>query len=196
MKDLSGGERNRLHLATLLEERRQPAAARRAHERPRRRHPARARRGARQLRRLRGRDQPRPLVPRPHRHPHAGLRGRQPGGLVRGELPGLRGRPASAGSAPTPTSRTGSSTASSRHEKGAGPGRAGPAHGGAARRRQPRPGEAQGLRHRTRPASCRPPGCARSTRSSPPSSAPPRTRSWCTSIAACPRARPSKSWRT
>ena len=41
--DLSGGERNRLHLAKLLQARRQPAAARRADERPRRRHAARAR---------------------------------------------------------------------------------------------------------------------------------------------------------
>ena len=41
--DLSGGERNRVHLAKLLKQRRQPAAARRAHQRPRRRHPARAR---------------------------------------------------------------------------------------------------------------------------------------------------------
>ena len=37
--------------------------------------------------------QPRSLVPRPHRHPHPRLRGRQPGGVVRRQLPGLRGRP-------------------------------------------------------------------------------------------------------
>ena len=49
------------------------------------------------LRRLRRDHQPRPLVPRPHRYPHAGLRGRQPGGVVRGQLPGLRGRPAGLG---------------------------------------------------------------------------------------------------
>ena len=67
-----------------------------------------------ELRRLRRGHQPRPLVPRPHRHPHPGLRGRQPGGLVRGQLPGLRGRPAAAGWAPRPTSPTASSTASSR----------------------------------------------------------------------------------
>ena len=36
--DLSGGERNRVHLAKLLQDRRQRAAARRADERPRRRH--------------------------------------------------------------------------------------------------------------------------------------------------------------
>ena len=56
--DLSGGERNRLHLAKLLRTRRQPAAARRAHERPRRRHAAGARGRARALRRLRGGHQP------------------------------------------------------------------------------------------------------------------------------------------
>ena len=78
------------------QERRQPAAAGRADQRPRRRHAARARRGAGQLRRLRGRDQPRPLVPRPHRHAHPRVRRRQPGGVVRGELPGLRGRPEAA----------------------------------------------------------------------------------------------------
>ncbi len=93
VKDLSGGERNRLHLAKLLEERRQPAAARRADQRPRRRHAARARGGAARVRRLRRGDQPRPLVPRPHRDPHPRLRGRLEGGLVRGQLPGLRGRP-------------------------------------------------------------------------------------------------------
>ena len=36
---------------------------------------------------------PRPLVPRPHRHPHAGLRRRQQRRVVRGQLPGLRGGP-------------------------------------------------------------------------------------------------------
>ena len=75
------------------QDRLQPAAAGRADQRPRRRHAAGARRRAAQLRRLRRRDQPRPVVPRPHRHAHAGLRRRQPGGVVRGELPGLRGRP-------------------------------------------------------------------------------------------------------
>ena len=59
------------------EDRRQPAAARRADQRPRRRHPARARGGAARIRRLGHGHQPRPLVPRPHRDAHAGLRGRQ-----------------------------------------------------------------------------------------------------------------------
>ena len=43
--------------------------------------------------RLRGGDLPRPLVPRPHRHARAGLRGRLAGDLVRGQLRGLRGAP-------------------------------------------------------------------------------------------------------
>ena len=41
--DLSGGERNRVHLAKLLKSGRQRAAARRADQRPRRRHAAGAR---------------------------------------------------------------------------------------------------------------------------------------------------------
>ena len=63
---------------------------------------------------LRRGHQPRPLVPRPDRHPHARLRGREPGGLVRGQLRGLRGRPARSASAPTPSSRTASATSRSR----------------------------------------------------------------------------------
>jgi energy-dependent translational throttle protein EttA len=55
---------------------RQRAAARRAVQRPRRRDAARARRRAARVPRLRDGDQPRPLVPRPHRHAHPGLRGR------------------------------------------------------------------------------------------------------------------------
>ena len=109
---LSGGERNRVHLAKLLRTRLEPAAARRADQRPRRRHAARARGRAPRVRRLRRRDQPRPLVPRSHRHAHPRLRGRLRGGVVRGQLPGLRGGPAGAASARRPTSRTASSTAS------------------------------------------------------------------------------------
>ena len=37
-------------------------------------------------------DQPRPLVPRPHRHPHPGRRRRQPVDLLQRQLPGVRGR--------------------------------------------------------------------------------------------------------
>jgi sulfate-transporting ATPase len=50
---LSGGERGRLHLAKTLMHRRQRAAARRTVQRPRRRNPARARRRAARIRRLR-----------------------------------------------------------------------------------------------------------------------------------------------
>ena len=70
----------------------EPAPARRADQRPRRGHAAGARGSAGELRGLRGGDQPRPLVPGPHRHAHAGVRGREPGGVVRGQLSGLRGR--------------------------------------------------------------------------------------------------------
>ena len=73
--------------------RRQPAAARRADQRPRRRHHAGPGGGAARLRRIGHGDQPRPLVPRPHLHPHPRLRGRQQGGLERRQLAGLRGRP-------------------------------------------------------------------------------------------------------
>ena len=72
------------------EERGQSPAARRADQRPRRRHASRARRGAARLRRLRGHHQPRPLLPRPHRHPHAGLRRREPRRVVRRQFRRLR----------------------------------------------------------------------------------------------------------
>ena len=72
--------------------RRQRADARRAVERPRRRDPARARGRAARVRRLDHGDQPRPLVPRPHRHPHPGRRGRLEVDLLRRQLPGVRGR--------------------------------------------------------------------------------------------------------
>ena len=72
----------------------QRAAARRTHERPRRRHVAGTGGRARVVPRLRRHHQPRPLVPRPHLHARARLRGRQPGPLVRGQLHRLRGVPA------------------------------------------------------------------------------------------------------
>ncbi len=107
---LSGGERNRVHLAKLLQAGRQRPAPRRADQRPRRRHAARARGGPRVVSRLRRRHQPRPLVPGPDRDPHPGLRGRQPGPLVRGQRQRLRGATATRSSARRPTSRIGSAT--------------------------------------------------------------------------------------
>ncbi len=71
--------------------RRQRAAARRADQRPRRRHAARPRGGAAGVPGLRGDHLPRSLVPRPRGHPRARLRGRLAGALVRGQLRGLRG---------------------------------------------------------------------------------------------------------
>ena len=91
--ELSGGERKPRAPGQAAAHRRQRAAARRADQRPRRRHPARTRRRAPRVRRLCRGHQPRPLVPRPHRHPHARLRRREPGGLVPGELRRLRGGP-------------------------------------------------------------------------------------------------------
>ena len=93
---LSGGERNRVHLAKLLRSRRQPAAARRADQRPRRRDAARARRGAAELPRQRGRDLARSLVPRPHRDPHPRVRGQQRGRVLPGQLRRLRRGPQAA----------------------------------------------------------------------------------------------------
>ncbi len=88
---LSGGERNRVHLAKLLAPRLERAALGRTDQRPRRRHAAGARGSGRQFRRLRGRREPRPLVPRPAGDAHPGLRGRWLRPLVRGQLPNLRG---------------------------------------------------------------------------------------------------------
>ena len=76
--------------------RRQRDPARRADQRSRRRHTPGTRGRAARLRRLCPGHQPRPLVPRPHLHPHAGVRGQLAGDLVRGQLPGLRSRPAQA----------------------------------------------------------------------------------------------------
>ena len=72
-------------------QRRQLTPARRADQRPGRGHAPRPRRGPEQLRRVCGGHQPRPLVPRPHRHAHPGVRGRQQSRLVRGQFPGVRG---------------------------------------------------------------------------------------------------------
>ena len=73
--------------------RRQRAAPRRAHQRPRRRYPAPPRARLARLPGLCGHHLPRPLVLGPRGHPHPGLRGRQQSDLVRGELRRLRSRP-------------------------------------------------------------------------------------------------------
>ena len=107
---LSGGERNRVHLAKMLKTGANvilldeptndlDVDTLRALEEALLEFPG-----------LRRGDQPRPLVPRPHRHAHPRLRRRQPGGLVRGQLRRTTRPTASAGSAPTPTSRTASAT--------------------------------------------------------------------------------------
>ncbi|CAA9477605.1 MAG: Energy-dependent translational throttle protein EttA, partial [uncultured Solirubrobacteraceae bacterium] len=73
--------------------RRQPAASRRADERPGRGDPAGAGERAPAVLGLRGGHLPRSLVPGPHRHPRPRLRGRVARGVVPGELRGLRGVP-------------------------------------------------------------------------------------------------------
>ncbi len=76
---------------------RQPPAARRADQRPRRRDAGEPGGGARGVPRLLRGHLPRPLVPRPrgHAHPRLGGRRREPRllALVRGQLRGLPGRP-------------------------------------------------------------------------------------------------------
>ena len=72
---LSGGERNRLHLAKLLKEGGECPPFGRAHQRPGRGHSAGPGRRPPELRRVCTGRLPRPVVPGPHRHPYPGLRG-------------------------------------------------------------------------------------------------------------------------
>ncbi len=87
---LSGGERNRVHMARLLKSGGNVLAARRTDQRPRRRNAAGARIRHRRLRRLRRHHLPRPLLPRPLVYAYPRLRGRRACRVVRGQLRGLR----------------------------------------------------------------------------------------------------------
>ena len=81
---------------TGSEARGQRAAARRAHQRHRREHPARTRGSTRRFCRVRGNHQSRPLVPGPCLHPHPGLRGELQRLFLRRVLLRLRGAQAQA----------------------------------------------------------------------------------------------------
>ena len=112
---LSGGERNRAAPGQAAAHRRQPAAARRADQRPRRRHAARARGGAAELRRLRGGHLPRSLVPRP-RSPRTCWRSRatRRSTWFEGNFEAYEEHRRASASAPRPTARTASRTSGSR----------------------------------------------------------------------------------
>ena len=74
-----------------VEEGRERPPARRAYQRPRRRHATGSGRSTPGFCGLRRHHQPRSLLPRPDRDPHVGLRGREPCRMVRGQLRRLRG---------------------------------------------------------------------------------------------------------
>ncbi len=84
---LSGGERNRLHLAMALKEEGNVLLL----DEPTNDIDVNTLRALGELCRMRRGGKPRPLVPRPYRHPHSRLRGRQPGDILRGKLLRIRG---------------------------------------------------------------------------------------------------------
>ena len=91
--ELSGGERNRVHLAKVLKEGGNVILL----DEPTNDLDIETLRALEEalleLPRLRGRHFARSLVPRPHRDAHPRVRGQQRSGLVRGQLLGVRGRP-------------------------------------------------------------------------------------------------------
>ena len=87
---LSGGERNRVHLAKLLKRGSNLLLLGRTDQRPGCRYVAGVGRGHHELRRLRRGYQPRSLVPRSNCHAHSGLRRRWLRSLVRRQLSDLR----------------------------------------------------------------------------------------------------------
>ena len=90
--ELSGGERNRVHLAKIIKRRRQPFIAGRTDQRLGRRNFTRFGRSHLKLPRLRGSHLSRPLVLRPNRHAHFGIGRKLKRHLVRRKLQRLRTR--------------------------------------------------------------------------------------------------------